>query len=69
MATGKYCTTNPSTSKPACKTTLWDAIMSQIIPIASFAVVFLAMQFIVCASSLCLGCLIHPQEPIYREDL
>ena len=69
LATGKFCTTDALTTKPGCKETLWTTVESQIIPIASFGFIFIGMQIIVCLSSLCLGCLIHPQEPIYREDI
>lgn len=69
LATGKFCTTDENTSADGCKSKLWGQIESQIFYVIGFLVVFLSMQMIICVSSLCLGFLIHPQEPIYREDV
>jgi len=67
LATGKYCTTDTTTSAPPCKDTLWSDISTEAIPIAVFMVLFFIAQLIVCVSSVCLSCVIKAQEPIYRD--
>jgi len=67
LATGKYCTTDPTLSAQPCKTKLWNDVAKQAIPISVFVLAFLVMQISVCASSVCLACVIKAQEPIYRD--
>jgi len=67
LATGKFCTTDPTLSAKPCKTKVWQDVAHQAIPITVFVFAFLVMQISVCASSLCLACVIKAQEPIYRD--
>jgi hypothetical protein len=68
LATGKFCTTDPTTSYPACKDQLWEDIADSAIPLALFMVLFFGAQSVVCISSVCLACIIKAQEPIYRDN-
>ena len=68
LATGKYCTTDPTTSYVECKSKLWQDIGDNSIPIAVFAVFFIGIQLTVCISAMCLACIIKAQEPIYRDN-
>jgi len=67
LATGKFCTTETTVSAQPCKTKLWKDVAKQAIPISVFVALFMALQISVCASSMCLACIIKAQEPIYRD--
>ncbi len=67
LATGKYCTTESSTSATGCKDQLWQELADNSLPFAIFAIAFFAIQLAVCISGMCLACIIKAQEPIYRD--
>ena len=66
LATGKYCTTDTSTSAPACKTQLWDDVGSNSLPFAIFGIAFFAIQLTVCISGMCLAVKLFISSYIYH---
>eukprot|EP01083_Nonionella_stella_P071070 190650_1 len=67
LATGKYCTTEATTSAPGCKEQIWTEIENNMLPFVIFGVSFFLIQTAVCVSGMCLACIIKAQEPIYRD--
>jgi len=67
LATGKFCTTDMSTSAPACKDDMTEYVKDNSLFMIIFGSVFLLSQMFVWYSACQLGCCISAMKPVYAE--
>lgn len=68
LATGKFCTTDASTSAENCKEDLENYINNNAVGLIIFLAVFILSQMFVWYSACQLGCCIQAQEPVYSSS-